>query len=47
MPAWTFNGRNPGPIIRATEGEEVRIRLKNLGARPHNLHFHGAHRAGF
>jgi FtsP/CotA-like multicopper oxidase with cupredoxin domain len=43
MPAWTFNGRIPGPIIRATEGDEIDIRFRNLGARPHNLHFHGAH----
>ena len=43
MPAWTFNGRIPGPIIRATEGDEVDIRFRNLGSRPHNLHFHGAH----
>ena len=43
MPAWTFNGRIPGPIIRATEGDEVAVHFRNLGARPHNLHFHGAH----
>jgi nitrite reductase (NO-forming) len=43
MPAWTFNGRIPGPTIRATDGDEVRIRFRNLGARPHNLHFHGTH----
>jgi FtsP/CotA-like multicopper oxidase with cupredoxin domain len=43
MPAWTFNGRIPGPVIRATEGDELLLRVRNLGARPHNLHFHGAH----
>jgi FtsP/CotA-like multicopper oxidase with cupredoxin domain len=41
--AWTFNGRVPGPILRATEGDALRVRLKNLGARPHNLHLHGRH----
>ena len=41
--AWTFNGRVPGPIIRATEGSLVSIQFRNLGARSHNLHFHGAH----
>ena len=41
--AWTFNGRVPGPILRATEGDELRLRLRNLGTRPHNLHLHGRH----
>ena len=43
MSAWTFNGHIPGPVIRASVGEEVSIRFRNLGARSHNLHFHGAH----
>ncbi len=43
MAAWTYNGRIPGPIIRATDGDELLLRVRNLGARPHNLHFHGAH----
>lgn len=43
MSAWTFNGHVPGPVIRATAGEEITIRFRNLGARPHNLHFHGTH----
>jgi FtsP/CotA-like multicopper oxidase with cupredoxin domain len=43
MAAWTFNGRIPGPIIRAGAGEELSIRFRNLGGHPHNLHFHGAH----
>jgi nitrite reductase (NO-forming) len=43
MAAWTFNGRVPGPILRATEGDELRLRLRNLGTRTHNLHLHGRH----
>jgi FtsP/CotA-like multicopper oxidase with cupredoxin domain len=43
MHAWTYNGRIPGPVIRATEGDPLTLRLRNLGAHPHNLHFHGAH----
>lgn len=43
VPAWTFNGHVPGPLLRATEGDELAIRLRNLGARPHNLHLHGRH----
>jgi FtsP/CotA-like multicopper oxidase with cupredoxin domain len=41
--AWVYGGTAPGPIIRATEGDLVRIRFRNLTSRPHNLHFHGAH----
>lgn len=29
MRAWTFNGTVPGPVIRASEGDTVRITLKN------------------
>ena len=43
FPAWTFNGQVPGPTIRATEGDRVRIRFRNLGSHPHTLHFHGWH----
>lgn len=46
LAAWTFNGRIPGPILRATEGDELAIRFRNLGARPHNLHLHGRHDVG-
>jgi FtsP/CotA-like multicopper oxidase with cupredoxin domain len=41
--AWTYNGSVPGPIIRATEGDTLRVRLRNGTGNPHNLHFHGAH----
>lgn len=34
----------PGPIFRATEGDELTIHFRNLTGHPHNLHFHGAHR---
>ena len=45
FPAWTFNGRVPGPTIRVTEGERVRIRFENDGSHPHSMHFHGIHAA--
>lgn len=45
FPAWTFNGRVPGPALRATEGERVRIVFKNFGSHPHSMHFHGFHAA--
>ena len=45
FPAWTYNGRIPGPTIRAREGELVRIRFNNGSAHPHTIHFHGIHPA--
>jgi FtsP/CotA-like multicopper oxidase with cupredoxin domain len=45
FPAWTYNGRVPGPTIRATEGDRVRIELINTTEHPHTIHFHGFHSA--
>ena len=42
---WTFNGTVPGPTIRATEGDLVRIHFINNGSKSHTLHFHGIHPA--
>jgi FtsP/CotA-like multicopper oxidase with cupredoxin domain len=44
-PAWTYNGQVPGPTIRCTEGDLVRIRFTNNGTHPHSIHFHGIHPA--
>lgn len=44
-PAWTYNGRIPGPTIRATEGDLLRIHLLNGTGHPHSMHFHGVHTA--
>jgi FtsP/CotA-like multicopper oxidase with cupredoxin domain len=43
FPAWTYNGRVPGPTLRATEGDRIRIRFRNQGNMPHTMHFHGIH----
>jgi manganese oxidase len=43
FPAWTFNGQVPGPTIRATEGDRVRVTFLNQGTHPHTIHFHGWH----
>ena len=43
--AWTFNGTIPGPTIRATEGDIVRVHFINNGSKPHSMHFHGIHRS--
>lgn len=45
FPAWTFNGQVPGPTIRATEGDTIKVHLTNRGAKPHSMHFHGFHSA--
>ncbi len=45
FPAWTFNGRVPGPALRAKEGEKLRIIFRNFGSHPHSMHFHGIHSA--
>ena len=45
FPAWTYNGRVPGPALRAVEGEKLRIVFKNYGSHPHTMHFHGIHAA--
>lgn len=43
--AWTYNGRVPGPTLRAREGDLLRIRFINAGTHPHTIHFHGIHPA--
>jgi FtsP/CotA-like multicopper oxidase with cupredoxin domain len=45
FPAWTYNGTVPGPVIRATEGDLLRVRFVNAGSHPHTIHFHGIHPA--
>jgi FtsP/CotA-like multicopper oxidase with cupredoxin domain len=41
--AWTYNGRVPGPTLRAREGERVRVTFVNGSSHPHTIHFHGLH----
>jgi FtsP/CotA-like multicopper oxidase with cupredoxin domain len=43
FPAWTYNGQVPGPTIRATEGDRLRVNFLNQGSHPHTIHFHGWH----
>ena len=47
LDAWTFNGTIPGPTIRVTEGDHVRIRVinSNENSNPHSLHTHSIHYA--
>ena len=43
--AWSYNGRVPGPTIRATQGDRIRVELVNASPHPHTIHFHGFHPA--
>jgi FtsP/CotA-like multicopper oxidase with cupredoxin domain len=43
FPAWTYNGQVPGPTIRATEDDTIKIHFVNDGSHPHTIHFHGFH----
>ena len=51
MRAWTFNGKVPGPVIRATEGDTVEITLRNADREmAHSVDLHAAQvspQAGF
>jgi manganese oxidase len=42
---WAFNGTIPGPTLRATEGDLIRINFINNGTKPHSIHTHGIHKA--
>lgn len=39
--AWTYNGMVPGPLLRVTEGDKVRIIVKNELFDPTTIHWHG------
>jgi FtsP/CotA-like multicopper oxidase with cupredoxin domain len=43
--AWTYNGRIPGPTLRAREGDRVRVTFVNGSQHPHTIHWHGIHAA--
>jgi len=43
FPAWTYNGQVPGPTLRCTEGDLLRVEFVNAGSHPHTIHFHGTH----
>lgn len=38
---WGYNGSTPGPTLRATEGEHVRVTLVNKLPVPTTIHWHG------
>jgi len=45
FPAWTYDGRVPGPTLWAEEGDLLRVNFTNGGSHPHTMHFHGIHTA--
>jgi FtsP/CotA-like multicopper oxidase with cupredoxin domain len=45
FPVWTYNGTVPGPVLRATEDDLLRVKFTNAGSHPHTIHFHGIHPA--
>lgn len=42
---WNLNGQVPGPTLRATEGDRIRVIFYNKAGHAHSLHFHGLHSA--
>lgn len=43
VPAITYNGQVPGPLIRVTEGDTLRVTLKNELDQDTTIHWHGLH----
>jgi manganese oxidase len=43
--SWNFNGRAPGPTLRAKQGDRVRVLFFNQGGHSHSMHFHGFHKS--
>jgi FtsP/CotA-like multicopper oxidase with cupredoxin domain len=39
--AYAYNGEMPGPTLRVTEGDTVRVRVVNALAEPTTVHWHG------
>ncbi len=47
MMGWGFNGTIPGPTVRVTEGDRVRIVLNNESSGKHTIHVHGQRKPVF
>ncbi len=39
--AWAYGGSIPGPLIRARQGDRLRVELENRLAQPTTVHWHG------
>ena len=42
VPAWTFDGTVPGPVVHVRQGDTVEFTLQNEGSLPHSMDFHAA-----
>jgi len=38
---WAFNNLLPGPVLRTTQGDTVRVKFRNRLAQPSTIHWHG------
>ena len=38
---WAFNNMIPGPVLRAVQGDTVRVRFRNRLIQPSTIHWHG------
>jgi len=38
---WSYNGQIPGPMIRVTQGDRIRVIFKNELPDPTSIHWHG------
>jgi FtsP/CotA-like multicopper oxidase with cupredoxin domain len=43
---WGYDGRLPGPPVRAREGETLRVQVVNELGTPTSVHWHGMHQPG-
>ena len=43
---WGYDGQLPGPVIRAREGETLRVKVVNELGTPTSVHWHGMHQPG-
>ncbi len=41
VPVWTYNGTVPGPALRVTQGDRLRVTLVNRLPQPTTIHWHG------
>jgi FtsP/CotA-like multicopper oxidase with cupredoxin domain len=42
---YAYNDSIPGPILRATQGDDLRVFFTNRSSHAHTIHFHGTHPA--
>ncbi|XXF75220.1 multicopper oxidase family protein [Myxococcaceae bacterium GXIMD 01537] len=41
LEVWAYNGQVPGPTLRATQGDTIRVRFTNKLPQPTTIHWHG------